>query len=337
MFNHDSACKKCSQTYYYMTCPRYEVYDSDEPGYYHCIVRCVRRAFLCGFDRYLSKSFEHRRDWVRTRITELEKIFAIDCFGYAVMETHLHTGLNNRPDIARTWSDEEVARRWSKLFPKRRTMDGSAAELLPEELNAITSQPKLVELYRKRLSNISWFNRCLNENIARRANAEDNCKGRFWEGRFKCIRLEGTAAILACSVYIDLNPVRAGMAKTLEESNFTSIQDRILQVQEQATADRPRLIPISKLIFEDMSETRYIQLVEETGRMIIKGKQSIDPDLVPILERLGICGKNWSQNATSHTKLFRRIVGNVSALKARASIVGKSWFQGVTSAKQIFT
>jgi hypothetical protein len=69
--------------------------------------------------------------------------------------------------------------------------------------------------------------RCLNETIARRANREDQCKGRFWEGRFRCIELLDQASVLACLAYIDLNPVHAGMAQTPEESDFTSGQDRI--------------------------------------------------------------------------------------------------------------
>ena len=42
--------------------------------YYHCISRCVRRAFLCGEDRFTGQSYEHRRGWVEVKRLELAKI-----------------------------------------------------------------------------------------------------------------------------------------------------------------------------------------------------------------------------------------------------------------------
>jgi len=67
----------------------------------------------------------------------------------------------------------------------------------------------------------------LNEYISKRANIEDNCTGHFWESRFKSQALLDERALLTCMAYVDLNPIRACMAKTPETSEYTSIQERI--------------------------------------------------------------------------------------------------------------
>jgi hypothetical protein len=145
--------------------------------------------------------------------------------------------LRNRPDVVREWSDVEVARRWWRLFPLRRNEDGSPADPAAHELRMLTADAdKLAEL-RRRLSSVSWFMRCLAELIARR---RDCCTGRFWEGRFKCQPLLDESAVAACLAYVDLNPIRAGIAKTPETSRFTSAYERIQAEKDAAiTAANP--------------------------------------------------------------------------------------------------
>ncbi len=207
--------------------PRREVIDEGQVGVYHCINRCVRRAYLCGEDAVSGCSFEHRKEWVRGRMEELAGIFGIDVLGYTVMSNHLHVVLRNRPDVVANWSNQEVARRGWNLFPERRDDGGSPAEPFDHELAATINNPERLAEVRRRLSSLSWFMRCLCERIARRANREDECTGRFFEGRFTCQALLDEAAVLACCVYVDLNPIRAGVACSPEASQYTSAYDRI--------------------------------------------------------------------------------------------------------------
>jgi hypothetical protein len=159
-------------------------------GTYHCINRCVRNAWLCGFNRYTQRSFEHRKLWVEARICELGKIFACHIHSWVLTSNQLQLIVQMSPAAASEWRAAEVAARWVKLYP------GSTAELCEKKIAAITDNSQLVAEYRTRLANLSWLMKSLSEYIARKANAEDNITGRFWEGRFKC-RLVPS---------IDLNP-----------------------------------------------------------------------------------------------------------------------------------
>nr|WP_081618333.1 MULTISPECIES: transposase [unclassified Thioalkalivibrio] len=57
-----------------MTRARKELVSVETTPYYHCICRCVRRAFLCGEDSYSGKNYEHRRGWVLERLRELQGV-----------------------------------------------------------------------------------------------------------------------------------------------------------------------------------------------------------------------------------------------------------------------
>lgn len=206
---------------------RRQIVDESVVGVYHCVARCVRRAFLCGVDRYSGQNFDHRKIWIRKRLEELAGIVAVDVLGFSVMSNHLHVMLRIRPDVAAGWSDEEVARRWWRLHPGQRNEDGTPAEPQAHEVAMLMADRDALATRRKRLSSLSWFMAALCEPIARRANREDKVTGRFWEGRFKSQAVLDEAAALACSMYIDLNPIRAGLADTPEASEFTGAFERI--------------------------------------------------------------------------------------------------------------
>jgi REP element-mobilizing transposase RayT len=157
----------------------------------------------------------------------LAALFAIEVCAYAIMENHYHLILRTRPDIVALWSDREVATRWLTLFPQHRDISGAPMPPTEKEITALADRPERIAELRKRLCSLSWFMGRLNEFIARAANREDKVKGRFWESRFKCQALLDEAATACCMVYVDLNLIRAGLAGTPEESDYTSIQERI--------------------------------------------------------------------------------------------------------------
>jgi hypothetical protein len=152
------------------------------------------------------------------------------------MSNHLHLVLRNRPNIAEQWSADEIALRWCRIFPPRHDATGENVEPNEHDRAMLTANSERLAELRERLANLSWFMRCLCEKIARTANHEDGSSGRFWAGRFKSVALLDEAAILACSVYVDLNPIRAGLATTPEGSVYTSGRDRIRSMLENSQA-----------------------------------------------------------------------------------------------------
>ncbi|MFG0286737.1 MAG: transposase [Rhodopirellula sp. JB044] len=205
---------------------RDEQFDCSEICIVHAVQRCVRRAFLAGVDQATGKDYSFRKEWIRRRMEALASVFGIDVLSYAIMSNHMHVILRNRPDVVEMWSDEEVAIRWLRVFPGRR-MEEHLAEPTEHEVKTLAGDAERMAEIRRRLSDISWFMRSLAEPISRMANKQDECTGRFWEGRFKAQRIVDEAGLLACSMYVDLNPVRAAMASGPEDAPHTSAFDRI--------------------------------------------------------------------------------------------------------------
>ena len=228
-----------------MTQPRSILVSLDDTSWYHCVCRCVRRAFLCGDDRLSGQNYDHRRGWIAERMKELAQVFAIDIAAYAVMSNHYHLVAHVDRARALSWSTDDVLARWTRLFSGPplvvRYLSPERAALGAAELARIA---EYAECYRARLHDLSWFMRVLNESIARQANAEDECTGRFWEGRFKSQALLDEQALLAAMAYVDLNPIRAGMAETLHDSAHTSIAARLAELQGQPFV--PVMAPVAQ-------------------------------------------------------------------------------------------
>ena len=310
-----------------MTRPRKELISIDTTPYYHITSRCVRRTYLCGIDSSTNISYEHRRQWIVDRIRLLSSIFAIDIAAYAVMSNHYHLVIKLSPEHTKDWTTHEVIERWRHLYSGSTLVQRLHAQetLKPAEL---ASANETIEVYRHRLGDISWFMKCLNEYIAREANKEDNCTGHFWESRYKSQALLTEEALVSAMAYVDLNPVRAAMAPTPEDSDYTSIQERItpqFNVSEaisRATKERSLphfLLPLKPLLHFDEAITQYeqagipfglsayIELVDWTGKIIRDDKRGfIDNALPPILDRLSIDKKAWLQQTTQFEQLFQK-------------------------------
>ena len=184
--------------------------------------------------------------------------------------------------------------------------------------------------------------RCANEPIARAANREDACTGRFWEGRFRCQALLDEKALAACMTYVDLNPVRAGESPTPEASAFTSLHLRLRQASRatQPEGNRRRSIPLMPFAGAFGSQagpclpfglSDYLTLVDWTGRSLVEGKSGAIPDgVAPILERLGMAPASWIQASGQFELHFQALVGDTAALRSACRTLGYRRTPGVT-------
>jgi len=351
-----------------MTAPRKTQIHIDTTPYYHCISRCVRRAFLCGKDQFSGQSYEHRKQWIVDRVKQLSGVFAIDICAYAIMSNHYHLVLRvNHDDVAR-WSADEVMDRWCGLFkgPLLVNRYRSGESLSQAERDAVSD---IVNEWRERLMDISWFMRCLNESVARAANIEDGCKGRFWEGRFKSQALLDETALLTCMMYVDLNPIRAGIHKTPELSEYTSIQERLIPLkksisknkkkrrkQKTKTTSKTPFSPIENYAFTqllpfmgdhnqqknsapgiDFHLQDYITLLDWTGRAIRQNKRGAIPaNILPLMERLQVNESEWVNMVNYFGRRFYRVIGPIEAVKKIGKQINDHWVKGLLQCGQLY-
>ena len=268
---------------------RREIVRDGEVGVYHCWGRCVRRAFLCGDDPPSGRNFDHRRDWLRDVQRQFAALFGVEICFHAEMSNHLHLVLRTRPDVVAQWTDEEVARR-DLLINRLVRSDTSEPPREPaeSELAVRTADPLRVAAMRARLASISRFMGAVCEHVARRANQEDGCTGRFWEGRFHCRSLEDEAAILVCGMYVDLNPIRAGLAETPEESTHTSARDRIDGLRARLTSREPGEVAAAAAVDGWLCELS----LEEGGELSLEEGAAVD---LPALNRTAAPGRRASE------------------------------------------
>ena len=316
-----------------MTQARAQLVPPGSDGLYHCVQRCVRRAFLCGLDRYTGRSFEHRKDWIEQRLRVLAECFAVSFHAYAIMSNHLHLVVQLAPGAAACWSDEDVAARWVRLFPRRDDTD----EAIDVKCRRLLTDPERLLLIRSRLSDLSWLMRCLAEPIARRANREDACKGRFWEGRFKAQRLCDERALLAAMAYVDLNPIRADMARRLEDCTHTSVAVRMAHAGEAPDVVGNRLGPVMGVLQPPMQITNadYLQLLDWTGRQLAPGKRGRIIGVPPAcLHEIDADPRRWTTRVRGIGSGYWRAVGSAEQLVDLALCVGQRWMKGLRFAER---
>ena len=323
-----------------MPTPRSQLISLEDTPWYHCISRCVRRAWLCGFDEMTGTDYEYRRAWVVDRLELLSHAFSIEIAAFAVLSNHHHVVLRVDAESPKSWSLDETVRRWHKVYNGTFLSQRFCAEdpLSRAEMRIVRRD---AAVWKERLISISWFMRALNEPIARAANLEDNCTGKFFEARFKSQALLDEKAVLAAMAYVDLNPIRAQLADTPEGSEYTSIQARIDNLKEKSS--NSFLAPFTGKEKDVVTAgvpyhlRDYIELVEWTGRAVREDKRGrVDSTPPPILKRLGLAPADWVVFATEVESQFGNWVGSLSQISLASNHVGQRWICACTGSRHFY-
>ncbi|WP_207890646.1 transposase [Vibrio sinensis] len=310
-----------------MTTARKQQISVDVTPYYHCVSRCVRRSFLCGVNPLTEQNYEHRRDWIEQKIYALSQVYCIDICAYAIMSNHYHLVVHINRDKALALSNHEIIERWQQNHKLpviiERWLSGQLASDTEKEACIA-----IIDSWRSRLWNLSWYMKELNFDIACQANREDECRGHFWESRFKSQALLDEQALIAAMAYVDLNPLRAGVAATPEASVFTSIRARLEALNhQQETA--PCLHPFIDNLTNDKRDgipfrlMDYIELVDWTARQYREGKACLNITSPPILQRLNINQSNWLKACSELEKHRSSAVGCIQDLRAVKNALNK--------------
>ena len=265
------------------------------------------------------------------------------------MSNHYHLVVRINEKQVEQWSAREIVERWTQLYSgpdyARRFLQGEPLSTLEQTL-----LDQHISVWSARLSNLSWFMRCLNEWLARLANQEDGCTGRVWEGRFKSQALLDDGALLTAMAYVDLNPVRAGLSTTLMESDFTSVQQRLFQIarstrsfESKPTPATPALLPFAGALRQDSEPVipfnlqDYLELVDTSGRVVRTGKRGALPEQAPkLLTALGIEPAEWFKTVTQLQARFELFVGAPQRLRQIAEQRGWRWVRGLAAGRRLY-
>jgi len=243
------------------------------------------------------------------------------------MSNHFHIVL--RVGDTSEWPANRVLMAWQSLYSLPLLCD----RYLKGEISTEAELKKVKEYaveYRSRLMSVSWYMKAINEYVARMANTEDKCTGHFWESRFKSQALLDERALLTCMCYVDLNPVRAAMAKDLKGSEFTSIKERIenkdtwLSGFGKGEKDLPFYL------------SSYIDLVDDSGRCIRGDKRGfISTKTAKAIDHVGINPESWIEELKGFKSIGFSAVGTAEQLKEFSEKTKRKWTLGITLKPQL--
>ncbi len=314
-----------------MTTRRKDIVCVEDTPFYHCISGLAHGLPL------LARDSDWVKIWIENRLCFLAEVFAIGVCGHALMDTHFHLLLLVQVEVAEQWSGKEVASRWARLCPprdrKRKLLTGEELQFWVDEKS---KDERWIGIHRQRLMDLGWFHRFLKQPLSRLINAADGTSGTIFKGRYKSIAVLDAEGLMATNIYVDLNPLAAGISATPEESKFTSLRlrfdnalrnwklDELITSLRNCVSFESKTSEIEKLLwlvaienkpratgdklgmFESVTLGQYFLLVDQAARIPRVGKASLSIESLGILDRMAIAHERWVRiNQALATGVFR--------------------------------
>ena len=273
--------------------PRSDRMPEGQPGIWYIVSRCVRR------ERLLERPGQ--REWMCGALAAWLDVLAVDLLGYALMGNHIHLILRTGPDLAADWLPGQVRRR---LVAASTVADGR-----PCQPNEVGTGPALtadeIVAARKKLSHPGLMLRAVKEGFARRLNQKEGSSGHVWESRYHDVALLDAGGVLACQVYVDLNPFRAHLVENPAESLFCSAHHRrAVEANAPDTALALHVLrdPGHPLLDRrgdpcgtwSWSGAELAELTLATAQMIRSGRGKLPHWAQDLLPRLGVQVDQWA-------------------------------------------
>ena len=136
---------------------RRDIVREGEVACYHVWSRCVQSCWLCGRDPQTGIDYSHRKEWIEKLLKYQTSVFAVDLGAYHILNNHFHLIPCTRPDVAATWSHEEIAWRWKMAWPQWKDGQWSRSPSDQEMQKVLVKGPEHLEKLRARLSSLSWY------------------------------------------------------------------------------------------------------------------------------------------------------------------------------------
>lgn len=273
---------------------RYEITRPGEIAVYHTWSRCVQRAFLFGKDPDTQVDHSDRRGELEKLIKYQAGVFAVDIGNYSILSNHFHLLARTRPDIVQNWSDEEVALRWRAAWPSWSRGDW-VRKVDDHQVQEVLDHPKRLAYARNALSDLSWLMARIKEPIAKRINRLNHKSGHVWEARFGSRMIETEVDLFQCSIYVDLNQLKAGMIESLEQSQHAGIEYRLQQESRQRVIRAEAEKSIEEFRKDAASYHRYLEA--EAAELFAGSHLSPITTFGPLMtsEQLNVSRAQWEQ------------------------------------------